>query len=330
VKVRAVLELSSLLGLIVLELWLFRGTDQNRSSAWLWLAIGVIYALSIRRRGYAELREALRIGPLRPWLEAAVATAAAVAIAVVLLALVAEPYDGLELEPFRRPPPEAASWVLRRLTWAVWQQLVLQTFLWPNLRVLVKADRQATLASAALFGLLHLPVLAVVAATAVCGWLWTTLFRRGRRLLPLILSQAILVGFASVVVPPRILHDMQVGTDAIRSRPQYRMLASDRAREILRAVTSEEYYRAQGGTDRQWIAALYRDVLGRDPAASEVEFWIEWKEIRDNRRVARHFIISDEFLALQETYGERYRFPFRREQQRGLPPTTVDVPEPSD
>jgi hypothetical protein len=327
-KARVALELSSLLALIALDLWLFRGTDQGRASAWLWLAIGVIFAFSLRRRGYAEVRDALRLGPWRPWLEAAVVTAAVLAIAVVLLALVAEPYDGLDLEAFRRPPLEVASWVLRRLTWAVWQQLVLQTFLWPNVRELVKTDRQANVASASLFGLMHLPVLVVVALTGGLGWLWIALFRRGRRLLPVILSHAILVGLASVAVPPRVLHDMRVGADAIRSRPQYRVLASEPARGILRVVTSDEYYRAQGGTDQQWIAALYRDILGREPAVSEVEFWIRWKEIRDNRRVARHFIISDEYLALQETYGDRYRFPFRRETKRGEPAPSVRDTEP--
>jgi membrane protease YdiL (CAAX protease family) len=329
-KVRAAIELSLLVALVLIELWLLRGMDDGRALAWVWLVIGAVYASSIRNRGFGEVREALRIAPLRPWLEAAGATAAVLLIVGVWVAVAAEPYDGLDLEPFRRSPLEVANWVSRRLMWAVWYQLLLHTFLWPNLRELVRSDRQATVASAALFGLLHLPVLALVAATTVCGWLWTVLFRRGRRLLPLILSHAILAGFSSVAVPPRVLHDRQVGAEALRTRAQYRVLASDQAREILRVVNSAEYYRAQGGTDRQWVAALYRDILGREPAAIEVDFWIQWKEIRGNRTVARHFVISDEFRALQDRYGDDYGFPFRRERLRGQPPAAVRGVEPPD
>jgi hypothetical protein len=311
-------------------MWLLRGADDGRSVAWAWLAIGVVYASSIRQRGFGELREALRIAPLRPWIEAAGATAAVLLIAGVWLALVAEPYDGLDLERLRRPPLEVASWVSRRLMWAAWYQLLLQTFLWPNLRQLVATDRQATVASALFFGLLHLPVLAFAAAASVCGWVWTVLFRRGRRLLPVILSHTILAGFSSVAVPPRVLHDMQVGAEAVESRPRYRTLASDQARQILRVVNSEEYYRAQGGVDRQWIAALYRDILGREPAAIEVDFWIQWKQTRTNRKVARHFVISDEFRALQTRYGDDYQFPFRRERRRGQPPAVGEGVGPPD
>ncbi len=323
-QIRSALELTVLLALVLTEMWLpGAGAGQGRAVAWLWLAIGVVYASSIRRRGFGELREAFRLAPMRPWLEATGATVAVLLFTIAWLAIVAEPYDGLELEPFRRPPLEIVSWVSRRLMWAVWYQLLLQTFLWPNVRDLVGTDRRATVASGALFGLLHLPVLALVAAASCCGWVWTGLFRRGRRLLPVILSHAVLVGFSAVAVPPRFLHDMQVGREAIETRAEYRLLASDQAREILRVVTSDEYYHAQGGTDRQWIAALYRDILGREPAGSEVEFWIQWKRIRDNRRVARHFIISDEFRTLQERYGDRYRFPFRRERQRDEPTSAV-------
>jgi Domain of unknown function (DUF4214)/Protein of unknown function (DUF1524) len=38
-------------------------------------------------------------------------------------------------------------------------------------------------------------------------------------------------------------------------------------------IASPEFYRKAGGTDRQWIAALYRAVLDREPAASEVDSW---------------------------------------------------------
>ena len=33
---------------------------------------------------------------------------------------------------------------------------------------------------------------------------------------------------------------------------------------------SEEFYQRQGGSDTAWIAAVYRDVLEREPAPAEV------------------------------------------------------------
>ncbi len=299
---------------LVLEAWFLREPTRAGAGAAAWLVVGILYASSLRRRGIGELRESLRVGPPAPWIEAAAATSAVMLLAAVWFLAAAEPYDVLRFDAFQQPPYDVASHVLQRLARATFQQLVLLTFVWPLLCEVFGTKRLATAIAGILFGVLHLPSLGYAALAAGCAWMWVILYRRGRRIFPLILSHAVIAAVASVVVPPRVHYDMNVGSEAARLAPRYRMLASEQGREILRVVTSDDYYQSQGGTDRDWITALYRDILGRKPAAWEVDFWLHWKVSRSNQRVARHFIMSDELLSLQESYGDEYRFPFRREQ----------------
>ena len=62
-------------------------------------------------------------------------------------------------------------------------------------------------------------------------------------------------------------------------------------------ISSPEYYQRAGGTDRQWIAALYQSVLGRPAAASEIESWYgQLQAGADFRTVALGFLYSSEYL----------------------------------
>jgi len=234
-------------------------------------------------------------------------------VTAVWFATAAEPYDSMQLERFRGAPFDIVNFTLSRLSWATFQQIVLLTFVWPILVEILQSERLATIVAAVLFGILYLPSPGLAVLSAGCAWLWIMLFRRVPRLLPLIVSHAILATVASVALPPRVSYDMNVGIEGARMASRYRFLASEQAREILRVVTAESYYQAQGGTDRDWITALYRDILGRTPAAWEVDFWIQWKNSRTNERVALHFVIGDEFFKLLEEHGEEYEFPFSRE-----------------
>jgi hypothetical protein len=46
--------------------------------------------------------------------------------------------------------------------------------------------------------------------------------------------------------------------------------------QVLAGFTaSAEYYQRAGGTDRAWIDALYRDLLGRTPAMAEENAWLQ-------------------------------------------------------
>lgn len=62
-------------------------------------------------------------------------------------------------------------------------------------------------------------------------------------------------------------------------------------------ISSPEFYQRAGGTDRQWIAALYQSVLGRPAASSEIEFWFgQLRAGLEARRVALGFLYSSEYL----------------------------------
>jgi hypothetical protein len=68
------------------------------------------------------------------------------------------------------------------------------------------------------------------------------------------------------------------------------------SRDHVRAgiLASDEYYMLQGGSDREFVIGLYRDVLGRDAARQEVDGWVQ--AIRehggDRRDVTSDFVIG--------------------------------------
>lgn len=62
-------------------------------------------------------------------------------------------------------------------------------------------------------------------------------------------------------------------------------------------IYSPEFYQRAGGTDRQWIAALYQSVLARSASSSEIEFW--QGQLRAGAAplaVALGFLYSSEYL----------------------------------
>jgi hypothetical protein len=60
---------------------------------------------------------------------------------------------------------------------------------------------------------------------------------------------------------------------------------------------SQEFYVQAGGTDRQWVAKLYQNVLGRTPAVSEIDYWEGRIRSGTSRYdVARGFLYSTEHL----------------------------------
>ncbi len=62
-------------------------------------------------------------------------------------------------------------------------------------------------------------------------------------------------------------------------------------------LASDEYYGRAGGNARGWVAALYRDVLGRAPSASETSAWTSILARGTSRSsVALGFLLSSEHL----------------------------------
>lgn len=62
-------------------------------------------------------------------------------------------------------------------------------------------------------------------------------------------------------------------------------------------IASDEFYARGGGTPQGWVTLLYRTVLGRAPAPSEVSWWVDAIGKGMNRgTVALGFLYSDEHL----------------------------------
>ncbi|MDH3302513.1 MAG: DUF4214 domain-containing protein [Acidimicrobiia bacterium] len=65
-------------------------------------------------------------------------------------------------------------------------------------------------------------------------------------------------------------------------------------------LSSDEYRRRNGGTDAGWIAALYRDILGRSPEAAGLNYWSR----QAARGVPRPLIVAGFYLG-RESLGRR-------------------------
>jgi hypothetical protein len=76
---------------------------------------------------------------------------------------------------------------------------------------------------------------------------------------------------------------------------------------------SDEYYRRNGADPWEYVASLYRDVLGRYPSASEVQGQLNgWRALRGDRmRFAQEFLKGAEL--------ER-----RTQPRRSLPPLPLE------
>ena len=309
---RAFLELALALAGLEAGLWLVRGREAEPVVVAIALALGGVGYLSHRRRRrQGRTPEPPRVGPGRAWLEALGAAACLVALTAIWVAALREPYDELR---FAIPPggSELAVWVLRRVVYAAAQQLLLQLFLAPVCGEVAAGEALGGLLAAGVFGAAHLPSVTLALLTAAAGWTWISLYRRGRRLAPLVATHALLWIAAFAIVPDRLSYDMQVGIQAVESAARYRTLDSELARGILRQVCAPEYFAAQGGTEDGFVRALYRDVLGRTPSDDEVGFWLRRLRIESRTEVAKKFVVSDELARIRRDVGDRYRFPCRR------------------
>lgn len=65
-------------------------------------------------------------------------------------------------------------------------------------------------------------------------------------------------------------------------------------------LSSNEYYRRNGGTNNAWIAALYRDILGRSPETAGQNYWSR----QAARGVPRPLIVAGFYLG-RESLGRR-------------------------
>ena len=256
------------------------------------LAIAILIASYLRRRGAGAAVGAGLIA-WRAWIEAAAATLA-LGLAVGLWAAAASgPFDEPDLALLSLSAPALGLWMLRRLALALIQQAVLQLFLWPVARQVLRSDWLTTAVVASVFGLFHLPSLSFAVATALAAALWLTLYRRSRRLLPLVVSHAVLAAGASLL-PEGLLYDMAVGRPALEIAADLRSLAGAQQQAMLGAVTSARYARHRGRTDSGYVRGLYRDILGRLPGDEEVADGVEQLRTISRLALAKRMLLSRE------------------------------------
>jgi dienelactone hydrolase len=60
------------------------------------------------------------------------------------------------------------------------------------------------------------------------------------------------------------------------------------ARVAASFLAADEYHARAGGTDEAWVAALYREVLGRPATAGDVEYWVAQAGLHGRGSAARN------------------------------------------
>lgn len=102
------------------------------------------------------------------------------------------------------------------LMWAVVQQWIQQSFFFARMERVIERGVLASFATAALFGLAHLPNPVLAPLTFLGGWLLSELYRRYRSFVPLGIAHG-LVGLAvALAVPDSLNHHMRVGLGYLR------------------------------------------------------------------------------------------------------------------
>jgi membrane protease YdiL (CAAX protease family) len=100
--------------------------------------------------------------------------------------------------------------------WAVVQQWIQQSFFFERMERVIERGVLASFATAALFGLAHLPNPVLAPVTFLGGWLLSELYRRYRSVVPLGIAHG-LVGLAvALAVPDSLNHHMRVGLGYLR------------------------------------------------------------------------------------------------------------------
>ena len=173
---------------------------------WFVLVLGLVIAI-----GYRCINKPPKIVRLRfdaqaqlAWISCAIPTA--VAALVLILAFAALPTRlGVESQHF------GLLLAFKYLVFAGFQQWLLQTLVWTNLRRAALARRTAVLLSALLFALMHTPNFMLMLLCFTGALFWCGHYAKYRRLLPLILSHAFL-GFLCVsVIPTSVLRSADIG-----------------------------------------------------------------------------------------------------------------------
>lgn len=275
-------ELLVVLGLMEIDLWYVRGTDDPLLHAVIFGAmVAVIWSSLSRRQRCASMTHEVTTAA-RAWGECLGLTACAAVALFAAAWLFRDPDEGFRFYFRRRPPVDWFAWLAIRATGAVVQQLGLQLFIAPVCREIVRRDVLAIGTAGILFGILHLPQPILVAITVVIGSLWVWLYGRSGRLAPVIACHAVLSLLAAGALPQSVIGDMDIGGKAFAQMINPRYLCTADVREAVELVRTAAYFARHGDTRRGFIEGIHWDFLGREPTAEELDKWLV--ELSENSR----------------------------------------------
>jgi len=109
------------------------------------------------------------------------------------------------------PDSGALLGVIGYLGWSFSQQYALQAFVHRRLRESLGSSHRASVASALIFGAVHLPNPLLVVGVTVTGYVWCRIFERAPNLFTLAASQAWLATLLMETVPKKVHHVMRIG-----------------------------------------------------------------------------------------------------------------------
>ncbi len=95
--------------------------------------------------------------------------------------------------------------------WSFWQQYALQSFVHRRLRESLGGSRRASIVSALLFGVVHLPNPVLAVGVTFAGYIWCRVFERAPNLFTLAVSHAWLATLLMTSVPEKLHRVMRIG-----------------------------------------------------------------------------------------------------------------------
>lgn len=295
-RLRSVIELTIVLALLEIWLWGSRSAIVFRIIAGIAIAIILLKSI-LRPNNYAWNSGLPAWDAFTSWRNV-IAVTLVLGVAMFLFAGLLY-VEGETWRPGRLEQIFEIKRLSEKIFIVVVQQLALCLFLFPAFFRISGSRKIALVSAAVVFGLLHLPSLFLTAIVTGSAALWLFLFGRSRRLPPLIVSHIVLAVLAAALFPERLTYNLAVGSNALPVAQNYARLAKGDLAAKYEEWKSDAYYRKNGNSGRDFIVALYRDVLRRSAPKSEIEILSRRIQESNRAEIVARFMKSKEYLALR-------------------------------
>lgn len=234
-----------------------------------------------------------------------------------------------------KPPLRIVAWIGEKTGVVIAQQLALQGLLVPCFaeitrsysgRITRRAHAHRALACGAIvFGLVHLPSLAVVALTSIGAYAWSYWYRRSGRILPLIASHLALAIVAHGALPERLNYNMRIGADALTKHDLYRQLESPPLGALTRLLCSDRYYNSCGAIPERFVECLYKDALGVPPTGQTCSEMVGKLRARCRADIVADLCASEPFAIHRRFHADEWFERRAREVASRLARSTDDL-----